>query len=260
MNDVRYVICDQGSLEWHRERAGVITASMVSVVRSLVGGLNDQQAHYVDLVKSGADPDEAAKKAGYKKKPTSQKLDDAIAGQAVGDYSDSAKNYAFRLACERIGGEPLDEGFQTYQMRRGNELEPEARARHEFATGLDVMPTGLVKTTDDKFGASADGLIGDDGGSEYKCLVSPERIRSILIDGDISEFTDQVQMCLWLTGRQWWHFCLYCPALEPAGKDLTIYKVIRDDEYIAQMEQDLIAFDRLVCEYVDKIKASKTER
>lgn len=181
-------------------------------------------------------------------------------GKNKGEYKSAALNYAFRLAVERISGVPLDEGFSTWQMKRGNELEPEARARHEFATGLEVMPTGMVKTADGKFGASADGLIGEDGGSEYKCLVSPERIRDIIIDGNLEEFTDQVQMCMWLTGRKWWHFCLYCPALEPAGKDLIIYEVKRDDDYIATMEKDLIAFDNLVCEYVDKIKASKTER
>lgn len=260
MNDVIYIDCEQGSPEWHEERAGLITASMVSTIRAMVGGLNEQQQKYADLVNGGLDPDVAAKQAGYKKKPTSQKIDDAIAGKATGDYSEATKNYAFRLACERISGQPLDEGFQTYQMRRGNELEPEARARHEFEIGATVEPTGMVKTTDGKFGASADGLIGDDGGAEYKCLVSPERIRSIIIDGDLSEFTDQVQMCLWLTNRAYWHFCLYCPALEPAGKDLILYEVKRDDDYIAQMEVELLAFDKLVCEYVDKIKASETVR
>lgn len=219
MNDVVYIDCEQGSPEWHEERAGLITASMVSTIR--------------DTYKSGKNK---------------------------GDYKAAALNYAFRLACERISGQPLDEGFQTYQMKRGNELEPEARARHEFEIGATVEPAGMVKTTDGKFGASADGLIGQDGGAEYKCLVSPERIRSIIIDGDLSEFTDQVQMCLWLSGRQWWHFCLYCPALEPAGKDLILYEVKRDDDYIAQMEAELLAFDKLVCEYVDKIKASETVR
>jgi hypothetical protein len=233
---------------------------MISTVRKLVGGLNEQQQKYVDLVSGGADPAAAAKDAGYKKAPSSQKLDDAIAGKPCGEYGEAALNYAFRLACERISGLPLDEGFQTYQMKRGNELEPEARSRHEFEIGCEVIPTGMVKSLDGKFGASADGLIGEDGGAEYKCLVSPERIRSVLIDGDMSEFTDQVQACLWLTGRKWWHFVLYCPALEPAGKDITLYEVQRDDEYILKMESDLIAFDQLVCEYVDKIKSSKSLR
>jgi hypothetical protein len=255
-----YVDCEQGSPEWHVERAGLITASMVSTVRKLVGGLNEQQQKYVDLVSGGADPAAAAKDAGYKKAPSSQKLDDAIAGKPCGEYGEAALNYAFRLACERISGLPLDEGFQTYQMKRGNELEPEARSRHEFEIGCEVIPTGMVKSLNGKFGASADGLIGEDGGAEYKCLVSPERIRSVLIDGDMSEFTDQVQACLWLTGRKWWHFVLYCPALEPAGKDITVYEVQRDDEYILKMESDLIAFDQLVCEYVGKIKSSKSLR
>ena len=164
MLDVYYVDCEQGSPEWMIERAGLITASMVSIVRKLVGGLNEQQQKYVDLVKGGSDPATAAKDAGYKKPPDSEKLNGAIAGKRCGEYSEAALSYAFRLACERISGKPLDEGFRTYQMKRGNELEPEARARHEFEIGCEVIPTGMVKTVDGRFGASADGLIGDDGG------------------------------------------------------------------------------------------------
>ena len=39
---------------------------------------------------------------------------------------------------------------------------------HEIQTGLVVTQVGLVKTDDGIFGASADGFIGEDGGSEYK--------------------------------------------------------------------------------------------
>ncbi|HKJ22275.1 MAG TPA: YqaJ viral recombinase family protein [Gammaproteobacteria bacterium] len=179
-------------------------------------------------------------------------------GKNAGAYKAAAKDYAFRVACERIGGQPLDEGFSTWAMRRGHELEPEARAAHEMTAGIDVEPTGIVLTDDRKFGGSADGLIGDDGGSEYKCLVAPDRIRGILIDRDIDEFQDQVQGCLWLTGRAWWHFVLYCPALAPVGRDLIIHQVERDDDYIESLESDLIAFDRLVGEYEEQIRSADT--
>lgn len=203
---IEIIEVDQGSHEWHRARAGAITASMFSEVRK--------------RMKSGPNK---------------------------GDFSQAAKDYAFRLAIERISGEPLsDEQFSTYAMRRGNELEPEARLLHESHISMLIEHAGFVRTQDGRFGASADGLINHDGGSEYKCLVDPARISQIILSNDISEFTDQVQGGLWLTGRDWWHFCLYCPALEPVGKELVIFEVRRDDNYIAALEADLITFDRLV--------------
>lgn len=200
------VECDQGSTEWHNARAGVVTASMFAEVRK--------------RLKSGPNK---------------------------GDFSSAAKDYAFRLACERISGEALqDDQFQTYAMRRGNELEPEARLLHEQRIEKFIERAGFVLTDDRKFGASADGLIDDDGGSEYKCLVSPERLRTILIEQNLDEFQDQIQGCMWITGRKWWHFALYCPALKPIGKELTLHEVKRDDDYIEAMEKDLLEFEKQV--------------
>lgn len=247
------VNCDQGSKEWHLERAGVITASMFKTAREKIGSLDEKQAKYVSAIISGKNEKEACQIAGYKAKPKANSVIKALNGEKYEEFSSAAKDYAFGLAVERISGKPLDGGFETWAMRRGHELEPEARFKHEEKIGMLIEHAGLVLTDDKLFGASADGLINDDGGSEYKCLVAPERIRSIVIDSNIDDFKDQVQGCLWLTGRKWWHFCLYCPALKSAGKELTIFKVERDDEYIAAMEADLLEFNRLVEAYKEEL-------
>lgn len=245
------VECRQGTPEWFQARVGCITASMFAECRKRVGGLTEQQAAYVEALRSGLPEPAARVAAGYKTAPRAQAITKALAGEPVGDFSDMAKAYAFRLAIERISGRPLDEAdqFQTYAMRRGSELEPEARAAHEFARDISVTPCGIVLTDDCKFGGSADGLIGEDGGAEYKCLIDPTRIRDVILRHDLSEFVDQVQGCMWLTGRKWWAFCLYVPALSVIGRALTIFEVLRDDDYIEAMERDLLAFDALVCEY-----------
>ena len=170
-------------------------------------------------------------------------------GPRKGLITKAGEDYAFRLAIERISGQPLDESFETWQMRRGHDLEESARIAHEIKAGLLVETAGFVTTDDGLFGASADGLIGDDGGSEYKCLVSPERLKTVLIDKNIDEFKNQVQGCLWITGRKWWHFCLYCPALEAAGKALTLIEVERDENWIEEMEYHLVEFERMVSAY-----------
>jgi hypothetical protein len=175
-------------------------------------------------------------------------------GPNKGDFTQAAKKYAFKLAIERISGRPLDEGFETWQMKRGHELEPMARARHEEEAGVIVETAGFVKTDDSCFGASADGLIGNDGGAEYKCLVSPDSLMPVLLENDIAEYIDQIQGCMWITGRKWWHFGLYCPALEPAKLDLYWKHIDRDDDYIEAMERDLIAFRALVLQYESTLR------
>lgn len=207
---MQIVVCEQGSPEWHAARAGAITASNFKLTRS-----------------------SAKLKSGPNK----------------GEYNEASKSYAFRLAVERISGTPLDEGFETWQMKRGHDLEPQARALHEAMAGVVVQRAGYVTTDDGLFGASADGLIAPSGGAEYKCLVSPEGLRDVLLADDIASYIDQIQGCMWITGREWWHFGLYCPALESVKLDFYWREVKRDDNYIAELEQDLVAFNRLVVGY-----------
>lgn len=249
--------CPQGSPEWHAARAGCITASMFSIARSRVGCLTGQQQAYVDLVLGGSSEKDAAKGAGYASVPRSQGITKALAGESVGDWSDAAKDYAFRLAIERISGEPLDEGFETWAMRRGHELEPDARMEHEMQTGLLVQEAGFITTDDGLFGASADGLIDEHSGAEYKCFVDPSRLRQFHIHNDASAIFDQAQGCMWITGRKEWHIALYCPALKPANKQLWHRVFPRDDNYIEALEQDLVSFNRLVEEYQSILESEK---
>lgn len=176
-------------------------------------------------------------------------------GPNKGEPTKAAQDYAFRLAVERISGDPLDNGFETWQMRRGHELEPDARMAHEIRTGLIVQQVGLVKTDDLAFGASADGFIGDNGVSEYKCFIAPEKLRAFHIDQDADGIKDQVQGVLWITGRKWAHIGMYCPALKPVGRELWLGEYERDENYIEELERDLWEFKKLVDEYESKLRA-----
>jgi hypothetical protein len=237
---------EQGSAEWHQARAGVISASMFKIARKKVGGLDERQLKYVNLILDGTPEREALALAGYKAKPTSETVARALAGEKVGEPCEEAMNYALRLAIERMSGYPLqDEKFETYAMRRGHELEPEARRAHE-ALGVVVRRCGFVTNFEGRIGASTDGLIEDDGCSEYKCLVSPEGLRELLLNDNLDEFKDQLQGGLIVTGRKWMHFGLYCPALECINQALTIRVVHRDDDYCEELLSDLLEFDQLV--------------
>lgn len=247
---------DQGSPAWHACRAGVITASMFKVARAKVNGLDERQTAYVNAIrKAGMSEKDAMVLAGYKAKPTSETVARALAGEKVGDFADPAKTYAFRLAIERISGEALqDDKFETYAMRRGHELEPDARRAHE-RLGVVVRRAGFVTTDDGLYGASVDGLIDPKGASEYKCLVGPDPLREVLLANDLSEFTDQMQGGLMVTGLDYFHFGLYCPALSSIGQDFTLRLVNRDQAYVDALQADLNEFNALVESYVGQLRA-----
>lgn len=240
----------QGTEDWHRVRAGAITASMVDIVRAKVGALTKQQAIYVEAIKKGIPEAGALIAAGYKKNPSAESVEKALAGMPVGDWSDTAKNYAFKLAIERITRKPLgDDEFNVWQAVRGQKLEEEARMEHELAADVMVDTCGFVTTDDGKFGASADGLIGEREGAEYKCYLATSKLRPILLDGDTSFVFGQCQMNMALTGRARWHFGLYLPDLREIKRHFTLILIERDDDWIEGMWEDLLAFDKLVESY-----------
>jgi hypothetical protein len=251
--------CAQGSPEWHKARCGVISASNFWLVRAKVGTLDDRQRVYVQARLEGETDKQAMERAGYKAKPSAASVAEALQRETlnVGEWSDAAKNYAFRLACERIGGQPLDDPFETFAMRRGRELEEECRKRHELLLGYAVDLAGFITTEDGRFGCSADSLVGLDGGAEYKAFYAAEKVRPILTSDDWGDVRDQVQGCLWLSGRKWWAQCLLFPPLASVGKDFTHRLVERDDNYIEGLEADLLEFDGLVCEWEAVLRGDK---
>jgi len=208
------VECEQGSPEWFDARAGAITASNLAEIRKIM-------------------------KSGPRK----------------GMCSTAAENYAFKLAVERDKGGCCDEDqYQTWAMRRGNELEHDARIAHEkHLGGVFIEQAGIALTDDGKFGFSTDGFISEDGMSEYKCFTDSSKVREILFDGAIQEVIDQVQMGMWITGRKWCDFALYYPDLKHRKLDLTVNRIARDEEFIESMVEDLLTFDKLVESYIERI-------
>jgi hypothetical protein len=254
------LLAPQGSPEWLAGRAGVCTASMYETALARTGGLDERQAAYVALVRSGMAPQLAAEAAGFKAMPRAQAVQDAIAGLPTGDWTDGARDYAFRLSIERRSKQPLDDGVETYWTRRGHELEQEAIEAYEDRTGNLVRRVGLVLTDDRRFGASADGLVARDGGVEVKCWVDAAKLRKVLLDRNSAAVRRQCLGGMWVTGRKWWDFVLYCPALAVCGLDMTVIRINRDDDEINRMELDLLRFDRLVDEYGQRIDAMAQEQ
>ena len=185
-------------------------------------------------------------------KVTASRAKDARDRLKSGAASGKQIAYACQVALERVSHQPADATFENWQMREGHVQEPIARAAYERRTGNLVDEVGAFATDDDLFLYSPDGLIDGDGLLEVKTLFSPERIMTIVGNGDVSDFIDQCMFGLWLTGRQWIDLVVWVPALE----HLSVKRIARDDDYIEAMEADLIALAKLVTQYENTLRAA----
>ena len=151
----------------------------------------------------------------------------------AGKPSASADDYISELIAERITGErePI---YVNEWMQRGTELEPEARATYEFIHGVDVEEVGFILDDSGEFGCSPDGLVGEDGGVEFKCPAPKNHIAWSRKGVCPSKHYAQVQGCLYITGRKWWDFMSYHPDMKPF-----IVRVERDEEFIEKLAEQI---------------------
>jgi hypothetical protein len=241
----------QRSEAWLESRRGVITGSRAKDARDRSNGLTAQQSTYVEALRAGRGEGEAMASAGYKKKPTAEAVDKALAGTLEMVWGAKAILYAQDVARERCGGTAAAV-FVNGAMLFGSEQEPFARIADETQSGDMIEEAGFIVTDDKRFGVSVDGLIGADGVWECKTMVSSDTLFTAVVDGDVRAYIDQINFALWLLGRKWCRLALWAPDL-PAKK-LTTIVIERDDNAIEALESDLIAFEKLVSSYETKLR------
>lgn len=199
------------------------------------------------------DPDWFAMRAG---KITGSRFGDLMAMTKSGP-STSRRNLIATLAIERITGACVDT-FQNDAMRRGIELEAQARAAYEAHTGEIVDEAAFIQhPTLSYIGVSPDGLLGDDGMVELKCPAAMAKHSDALLTGShATEYHWQIQGQLWVAGRQWVDVVSYDPRY-PDGLQLAIKRIERDDKEIAKLEAACIEANREIEELVSKMLAMK---
>jgi len=108
---------------------------------------------------------------------TASQMSNVLATIKSGEAASRA-NYRIQVITERLVGAPTEDSFVSSAMQRGIDLEPVARSVYEAYRGVDVEECGFVQHPSIKwFGASPDGLIGDDGLIEIKCPNSQQHIQ-----------------------------------------------------------------------------------
>jgi putative phage-type endonuclease len=184
---------------------------------------------------------------------TASRVTDVIAKTKSG-YSTSRANYMAELVAERLTGTAA-QAFVNDAMRRGSEVEPEARAAYEITQGLTVKQIGFVLHPDiDMAGASPDGLVGETGLIEIKCPNTATHIATLLGGSVPAKYNTQMQWQMACTGRTWCDWVSYDPRL-PTEMQMYVERVERDDAMISSLAREIETFLSEVSKTVDQLVA-----
>jgi len=180
---------------------------------------------------------------------------DLMAKGQGGAPSKTRANLIASLAVERMTGK-YSEGFKSWEMERGNEVEDEAADAYTFLRGVVLEKVAFVPHPKIKnCGASPDRLVGDDGLAEFKCPSASARHGDALLRGSHGvEHNKQAQFQMMCTGRKWVDVVSYCPSF-PEGLELAIVRLERDEKMIGLMEQEIEKAEVEVLEMMEKFKA-----
>jgi hypothetical protein len=156
-------------------------------------------------------------------------------------------SYLRRKAGEILTGE-IARTFKNARMDEGHTIESEARAHYALTMGEDVKRIGFART--ETAGASPDGLIGDDGGVEFKSAEPHILIELIERDDFPSAHKAQVQGSLWVLDREWWDVYVYWPKMPVQFRK----RAVRDVRYIAELAGEVRRFNDDVAALVERIR------
>ena len=171
---------------------------------------------------------------------TASRVTDVMAKVKTGEAKTREK-YRYELVVQRLTG-VVPESYTNDAMAWGTDNEPYARMKYEARTGNFVQLTGFHKhPTIAWVGASPDGLVEEDGLIEIKCPNTDTHLRTLEANKAPSQYIAQMQMQMWVMNRDWCDFVSYDPRLPEELCYFTV-RVLRDDEYIKNMESEVLAF------------------
>lgn len=169
--------------------------------------------------------------------PTASDFDKIITPQ--GKEGGQAEEYVNYLLAELLAGAPVESYEGNRWMKRGNELEPDAVDYYEFETNNETQRVGFITDDAHTMGASPDRMVGGEGLVEIKCLAPGTQVKHLLIGTPPIVYKPQLQGQLLITGRKWVDLVLYHPTLPKE-----IYRIERDERYIAELERLILRFLR----------------
>lgn len=173
---------------------------------------------------------------------TGSRCFDAFSKTEKGKYTAARAKYCSELICERLTNRPYPRKV-TPEMQWGIDKEPLARAAYENHAGVLVDTCGFVLHPEiDRFGASPDGLVGDDGLIQIKCPATLTHIAWLRAGTVPLEHMPQMVAEMSCTGRDWCDFVSFDPRL-PRHLQLFVRRFDRDNKLIHAIEANVDHFN-----------------
>jgi len=225
---------EQSSPEWHRARLGVITAS-----RAAEFATEPKLAPFPDDLPYSKDGKDHVFIFNGKEYRGTNKTDlhNEIRSLLPQVYGDMRQGYMAELVAQVATG-VIPEEMSFKQCEWGKNHEHEARAYFEFETGLKVDEVAFIyRDAKKRFGLSPDGLInGKRIGLELKCpFTSKVFVEFAVCDKIKSDYYEQCQYSMWITGYEGWYFANYDPRMKSKKLHYTLIK--RDESYMTKYDQ-----------------------
>ena len=182
--------------------------------------------------------------------PSSSRFKEIVTSK--GDPSKSRTAYLYELAGERLTG-VRKERHKSKAMEDGTEREQMSRWIYSMDNEVVVEEVGFCLSDCSRWGASPDGLVGNDGLLELKNPEVQTQLKRLHEKSSIVSmgYYQQCQGQLFVTERNWNDFGSYYPGLLPY-----IIRIEPDHEFLIKLERELIAF----CEELDEICAEKERK
>ena len=165
-----------------------------------------------------------------------------ITGSAVHDLLTKGggitrRKRLYKIIAERVTGKCCDSDVpNNIHIRRGHELEDEARLIYEMISGNIVESVGFIESE----------KVGEEGLLEIKCKDSHTFIEQKIKGekGIEKKYITQMQFGLYLTSRKYCDYCCYNPNFEKP----IIIRIDRDDEYISNIKNEIEAAEQEIKE------------
>lgn len=172
-------------------------------------------------------------------KVTASRVKDIMTKGRGVSVSKTSESYMFELLSEILTGKTKP-FFENDAMRWGTETEPQARAMYELLNNVEVKEVAFIELND-RIGVSPDGLVGQEGLIEIKCPTTITQLKRALSVSYSEDYKEQIQMQLWISGRDWCDFVSFDPRLSIEASYLC-ERVYRDEECIKEMSEKVAAF------------------
>jgi hypothetical protein len=239
----------QGTDEWHAQRRGIVTASVVGnliTTRSL--SAIDYACPACDAPAN--DPCRSKMKAGATIKTLHPERAEAARRGSSSIVFETARNDTARSVTANLVAERItnwtDPTYVSDDMLRGIEDEPRARDIYSehFAP---VREIGMMIRDDNgvRIGYSPDGLVGDDGLIEIKSRRQKKQVETVISGHPPAENMAQLQCGLLVSGRKWIDYISYS-----GGMHLWVKRVYPDQRWFDAITAAVHAFEANAAEMI----------